>query len=121
MEFHALGLTEAQRGSMQSIVAAAHPEMEELTRKMRANSQQLRDASPDDKSYSQLVARVSQENGALAAKLITHRAKVYADCYALLAPIQKTRLAEVRAQRSHGMGEHGEGHWHHPPLDMPET
>jgi Spy/CpxP family protein refolding chaperone len=111
-EFHALGLTDAQHAQMKSILEAAKPAMQELAQKMRANAKQLRDITPDDKNYGQVAARVSQENGVLAGKLMAQRAKTYADLYALLAPIQKTHLAEIRAKRAQWMEEHQDGKGH---------
>jgi Spy/CpxP family protein refolding chaperone len=98
--FRELGLTDAQRASMQSILEAARPAMKDLHEKLRANFKQLREIAPDDKSYAQLTARVSQENGALTAKMISARSKLYTQCYAVLAPIQKTHLAELQAKHA---------------------
>ena len=139
-EFHALGLTDAQHAQMKSILEAARPAMEDLTQKMRANARQLREITPDDRNYGQVVARVSQDNGVLAGKLLAQRAKTYADLYAVLAPIQKTHLAEIRAKRAKWMDEHpgheghegrDGGHWQHrgpsadaedvPAADSPEA
>jgi periplasmic protein CpxP/Spy len=105
--FHELGLTDAQRSSIKQILVSARPAMKDLREKMRANFKQLRDTSPDDKNFARVAARVSSENGALTGKLLEARAKVYAQCYALLAPIQKTHLAEIQARRAKWMEEHG--------------
>jgi periplasmic protein CpxP/Spy len=98
--FRALGLTDAQRASMKSILEAAKPAMQDLHEKLHANFRLLRETPPDDKTYAQLAARVSLENGALTAKLISARSKLYSQCYAVLAPIQKTHLAELQAKRA---------------------
>ncbi len=98
--FRELGLTDAQRASMKSILEAARPAMKDLHEKLRANFKQLRETAPDDKNYAQLAARVSQENGALTAKMISARSKLYTQCYAVLAPIQKTHLAELQAKHA---------------------
>jgi periplasmic protein CpxP/Spy len=103
--FRKLGLTDAQRASMKSILEAAKPAMKDLHEKLRANFKLLQQTTPDDRNYTQVEAKVSQENGALTAKLITARSKVFAQCYAVLAPIQKTRLAEIRARRAKWMDE----------------
>jgi Spy/CpxP family protein refolding chaperone len=111
-EFHELGLTDAQHAQMKSILETARPATQELTQKIRANAKQLREITPDDKNYAQVVARVSQENGVLSGKLLAQRAKTYADLYALLAPVQKTHLAEIRARRAKWMDEHQDGRGH---------
>jgi Spy/CpxP family protein refolding chaperone len=103
--FRELGLTDAQRASMKSILEAAKPSMKDLHEKLRANFKLLQQTAPDDRNYAQVEAKVSQENGALTTKLITARSKVFAQCYAVLAPIQKTRLAEIRARRAKWMDE----------------
>ena len=98
--FRELGLTDAQRASMQSILEAARPAMTDLHEKLRTNFTLLRETASDDKSYTELAAKVSQEIGALTAKMISARAKVYSQCYAVLAPIQKTHLAELQAKHA---------------------
>jgi periplasmic protein CpxP/Spy len=103
--FRELGLTDAQRASMKSILEAAKPAMKDLHEKLHANFKLLQQTTPDDKNYAQVQAKVSQENGALTAKLITARSKVFAQCYAVLAPVQKTRLAEIRVKRAKWMEE----------------
>jgi Spy/CpxP family protein refolding chaperone len=106
--FHELGLTDAQRASMKSILEAAKPAMQELREKLQGNFRLLRQTSPDDKNYAAVVSRISQENGALTSKLISQRAAIYAKCYAVLAPVQKTHLAELQAKRANWMEEHKE-------------
>ncbi len=106
--FHELGLTDAQRASMKSILEAAKPAMQELREKLQGNFRLLRQTSPDDKNYAAVVSRISQENGALTSKLISQRAAIYAKCYAVLAPVQKTHLAELQAKRANWMEEHQE-------------
>jgi periplasmic protein CpxP/Spy len=98
--FRELGLTDAQRASMKSILDAAKPGMKDLHEKLRANFKLLQQSTPDDKNYAQLEGRISKENGDLTAKLMLARSKIFAQCYAVLEPIQKTRLAEVRAKRA---------------------
>ena len=112
--FHELGLTEKQRSDVRAALEAAQPAIESLREEMRSNAQLLRQTSPDDKSYAQVVARVSRENGELEGRMISARSKLYAQCYALLAPIQKTRLAEVQAQHAKWAGERGEHLREHP-------
>ena len=104
--FHRLGLTDAQRASMKSILQAARPAIKDLHEQMRANFKLLQQTTPDDSNYAQLVARVGQENGALTTQLINARSKVFSQCYALLAPDQKTHLAELQAKRAKWIEEH---------------
>jgi Spy/CpxP family protein refolding chaperone len=106
--FHELGLTEAQRTTMKSILEGAKPALHGLHDQLQANSQLLWQTPPDDKSYAQVVAKVSQENGALLTKLISQHSAVYAKCYAQLAPIQKTRLAELQAEHAKWLEKHKE-------------
>jgi Spy/CpxP family protein refolding chaperone len=106
--FRELGLTDAQRASMKSILEAGKPAMKDLREKLRANFKLLRQTTPDDKNYAQLVAKVSQENGALTAKLISARSKVFSQCYTVLEPVQKTHLAELQAKRAKWTAEREE-------------
>ncbi len=112
--FRELGLTSKQRQDMRGIVEAARPAMRTLRDQLRANEQTLRQTTPDDRNYAAVVAKVSQDNGALTAQLISQRAKVFSQCYALLAPIQKTRLAELQA-------EHAAWREHHPHGEHPQA
>ena len=123
--FRELGLTDAQRAKVKSIVEAARPAMQDLRDQLQANARTLRQTSPDDKNYSQVVAKISQENGALVSKLTTQRSGLYAQCYAQLAPIQKTRLAELLARHEKMLQEHKERMEHmqehmHQHMDGPD-
>jgi protein CpxP len=124
--FRDLGLTEQQRQTMKSIMTTARPGIKSLYEQMQANFKLLRQTSPDDKNYASVLAKISQENGALTTKLISQRAKLYAQFYAQLAPIQKTRLAEIQAMRAKWQEhrkergqEYGQDHehsaWHRGP------
>ena len=104
--FRELGLTDAQRAAMKSILQAARPAIKDLHVQLRANFRLLQQTSPDDGNYAQVLARVGQENGALTTQLISARSKVFSQCYALLAPEQKLHLAELQAQRAKGMEGH---------------
>jgi periplasmic protein CpxP/Spy len=104
--FRRLGLTDAQRASMKSILEAARPAIKDLHEQMRANFKLLQQTTPDDSNYAQVAARVGQENGALTTQLINARSKVFSQCYALLAPDQKSHLAELQAKHAKWMDEH---------------
>ena len=104
--FRGLGLTDAQRASMKSILEAARPAIKDLHEQMRANFKLLLQSTPDDSNYAQVAARVGQENGALTTQLISARTKVFSQCYALLAPDQKIHLAELQAKRAKWMEVH---------------
>lgn len=104
--FRGLGLSDAQRASMKSILEAARPAIKDLHEQMGANFKLLRQTTPDDSNYAQVVARVGQENGALTTQLISARSKVFSQCYALLAPDQKIHFAELQAKRAKWMEGH---------------
>ncbi|MFI4891343.1 MAG: Spy/CpxP family protein refolding chaperone [Steroidobacterales bacterium] len=106
--FRELGLTDQQRADMKSLVEAAGPSLQSLHEQLLANSMRLRQTSPDDKAYASVIAKLSEESGALTARLIKERSVLYAKCYALLAPIQKTRLAELLAKHAKWLEEHKE-------------
>jgi periplasmic protein CpxP/Spy len=116
--FRGLGLTDAQRASMKSILEAARPGIKDLHQQMRANFKLLRQTTPDDGNYAQVVARVGQENGALTTQMINARSKVFSQCYSLLAPDQKIHLAELQAKRAKWMEEHKRSN---DAMDGPET
>ena len=95
----ALDLSDAQRASIQAILAAAKPSIEQLRQQMHANAQPLHDAKPEDPGYAQLVAYVRQLNGPLHDELKAQHAKVYAECFALLDPDQQAQAKKIGTAR----------------------
>ena len=93
-----LGLSDAQKTQIKSIMTAAKPEMQSLHQQMRANMQKLEQTQPSDANYSTIASQVSQTHGSLSAQMMTQRTNVRAQIYKVLTPAQQTQLATLQAQ-----------------------
>lgn len=118
--FRQLGLTDAQKASVKSILQTNGPGMRSLHEQSRANSLKLAGTQPNDPNYAAVVAEVSQANAGLLTQEITLRANVRADLFNVLTPAQQAQLAALQAQMQAKMqarmAEHaGEG----PPPPAP--
>jgi protein CpxP len=93
-----LGLSDAQKTQIKSIMTAAKPEMQSLHQQMRANMQKLQQTQPSDANYSTIASQVSQTHGSLSAQMMTQRTNVRAQIFKVLTPAQQTQLATLQAQ-----------------------
>ena len=73
--YRKLGLTDAQKAQIKTIMQAAGPQMKSLHQQMRANSLKLRQTQPNDPNYSNVVSEVSQANATLHAQIDTQKAQ----------------------------------------------
>jgi len=101
-----LDLSAEQQAAVKSIMANAGPQMKGLHQEIRANSLQLLKTQPNDPNYANVVAQVTQANGALHAQMITQREAVRAQVFKVLTPEQQTQLAALQAQRQARMQAH---------------
>src|ERR1700685_535620 len=93
-----LGLSDAQKAQVKTIMTAARPEMQSLHEQMHANMQKLQQTQPTDANYSTIAAQVSQTHGSLSAQMMTQQANIRAQIYKVLTPAQQTQLATLQAQ-----------------------
>jgi len=93
-----LNLSAEQQASVRSIMANAGPQMKSIRQEMRANSLKLRQTQPNDPNYANVVAQVTQANGALHSQMITQREAVRAQVFKVLTPAQQTQLAALQEQ-----------------------
>jgi len=93
-----LGLSDAQKTQIKSIMTAAKPEMQSLHQQMRTNMQKLQQTQPSDANYSTIASQVSQTHGSLSAQMLTQQANVRAQIFKVLTPAQQTQLATLKAQ-----------------------
>ena len=94
-----LNLTPDQQASVKAIMANAGPEMKSIHQQMRANSLKLQNTQPNDPNYANVVAEVTQANGALHSQMISQQAEVRAQVFKVLTPAQQTQLQALQAQR----------------------
>ncbi len=93
-----LDLTVEQRDQVESIFAQNKPQMREIAETMRGNRDRLATVSPDDAEYSNVVAEVSQSNGALAEQVTLLAASVQSQVWAVLTDEQKAKAEELRQE-----------------------
>jgi Spy/CpxP family protein refolding chaperone len=93
-----LGLSDAQKAQVKTIMTAARPEMQSLHEQMHANMQKLQQTQPTDANYSTIAAQVSETHGSLSAQMMTQQANIRAQIYKVLTPAQQTQLATLQAQ-----------------------
>jgi Spy/CpxP family protein refolding chaperone len=93
-----LNLTAEQQAAVKTIMTNAGPQMKSLHQEMRANSLKLRQTQPNDPDYANVVAQVTQANGALHSQMITQKEAVRAQVFKVLTPAQQTQLAALQAQ-----------------------
>jgi periplasmic protein CpxP/Spy len=93
-----LGLSDAQKTQIKSIMTAAKPEMQSLHQQMRTNMQKLEQTQPSDANYSTIASQVSQTHGSLSAQMMTQQTNVRAQIFKVLTPAQQTQLATLKAQ-----------------------
>ena len=95
-----LGLSDAQKAQVKSIMTAAKPELQSLHQQMRTNMEKLQQTAPTDANYSTIASQVSQTHGSLSAQMLTQQANIRAQIYKVLTPAQQTQLATLQAQRA---------------------
>jgi periplasmic protein CpxP/Spy len=72
--------------------------MKSIHQEMRANMLKLQNTQPNDPNYANVVAEVTQSNGALHSQMISQQADVRAQVFKVLTPAQQTQLATLQAQ-----------------------
>lgn len=102
-----LGLSDAQKQQIKSIMVAAKPQMQSLHEQMRANALKLRQTQPTDPNYTSITSQAGQLHGSLSSEMMTQRAAVRAQVFKVLTPAQQTQLAALEAQVP--AGGHGRG------------
>jgi periplasmic protein CpxP/Spy len=93
-----LNLTAEQQASVKAIMANAGPQMKSIHQEMRANTLKLQSTQPNDPNYANVVAEVTQANGALHSQMISQQADVRAQVFKVLTPAQQTQLAALQVQ-----------------------
>jgi periplasmic protein CpxP/Spy len=104
-----LGLSDAQKAQVKTIMTAARPEMQSLHQQMHANMQKLQQTQPTDANYSTIASQVSQTHGSLSAQMMTQQANIRAQIYKVLTPAQQTQLATLQAQMAAHRQSRGAG------------
>ena len=106
LPFHAVGLTEAQHAQIKQLYQNAKPTMKPLFEQLRQNHQamiQLITSGSFDQAKAQALAGQSSQ---ILSQLAVQHAAIAAQAYQLLTPEQKTKMAQVLAERQQQFEQH---------------
>ncbi len=90
-----LNLTDAQRQSVHSIMAAEHPQMQKMHEQMHTMLQTFETTLPDDPNYATVVAQATTQSQEMAAQMVKHVSDMRTQIYALLTTDQKKQLPGI--------------------------
>lgn len=90
-----LNLTDAQRQSVHSIMAAEHPQMQKMHEQMHTMMQTFETTLPDDPNYAAVVAQATTQSQEMAAQMVKHMSDIRSQVYAVLTADQKKQLPGI--------------------------
>ena len=93
-----LGLTEAQKTEIKSILVAERPVAEPLLRQLAATRKQLRDATRSGSFDEAQVRSLATQQAQTLTELIVTRERVKSKVYNVLTPEQRARAEKMRAR-----------------------
>jgi Spy/CpxP family protein refolding chaperone len=93
-----LGLSDAQKAAIKTIMQTNGPQMKSLHEQMYANSLKLRQTQPNDPNYSNVVSQVTSANAPLHQQMDALHATIRQEIFAKLTPTQQTQLQALEAQ-----------------------
>jgi Spy/CpxP family protein refolding chaperone len=94
-----LGLSDAQKAQIKTIMQSAGPQMKTLHQQMRDNQLKLHQIQPTDPNYDSVVSEVSQANGTLHGQMAVQMAGVRKEIFTkVLTASQQTQLQQLEAQ-----------------------
>jgi Spy/CpxP family protein refolding chaperone len=102
-----LGLTDAQKASIKTIMQTNGPQLRALHEQLRANSLKLQQTQPNDPNYSNVVSQTAAANAAVHQQVDTLQATIRQEIFATLTPTQQTQLQELQAQAEARHAAHG--------------
>jgi Spy/CpxP family protein refolding chaperone len=94
-----LGLSDAQKAQIKTIMQAAGPQLKTIHQQMRDNELKLHQVQPTDPNYDAVVSEVSQANGTLHGQMAVQMAGVRKEIFTkVLNASQQTQLQQLEAQ-----------------------
>jgi Spy/CpxP family protein refolding chaperone len=94
-----LGLSDAQKAQIKTILQSAGPQMKTIHQQMRANEQKLHQIQPTDPNYDSVASEVGQANGTLHGQMAVQMAGVRKEIFTkVLNAAQQTQLQQLEAQ-----------------------
>jgi Spy/CpxP family protein refolding chaperone len=104
-----LGLTDAQKASIKTIMQTSGPQMKALHSQLQSNSLKLRQTQPNDPNYSNVVSQTASANASVHQQLDTLKANIRQEIFAELTPAQQTQLQALEAQMEARRSAHAAG------------
>jgi hypothetical protein len=98
-----LDLSEAQQQDFAALLGLYQPRFMELAKRGEAERKALIAMAPNDASYNEMVARVSQEAGLAAAEAVVLLGELQGTVYALLTSDQQARYLQLRDEQQQRM------------------
>lgn len=93
-----LGLTDAQKTEIKSIISAERPTVEPLVRQLAATRKQLRNVSKDGKFDEAQVRGLASQQAQTITELIVAKERVKSKIYNVLTPEQRTKADKMRTR-----------------------
>lgn len=93
-----LGLTDAQKTEIKSILVAERPQAEPLIRQLIATRKQLRDVSKNGNFDEAQVRSLASQQAQTITELIVTRERVKSKVYNVLTPEQRAQAEKMRAR-----------------------
>lgn len=104
-----LGLTDAQKASIKTIMQTNGPQMKALHEQLQSNSAKLRQTQPNDPNYSNVVSQTASANASVHQQMDTLKATIRQEIFAKLTPAQQTQLQALEAQMAERRAAHAGG------------
>jgi len=104
-----LGLTDAQKASIKTIMQTNGPQLKALHEQLETNSAKLRETQPNDPNYSNVVSQTASANASVHQQLDTLKATVRQEIFEKLTPAQQTELQTLEAQMAARRAAHAGG------------
>jgi Spy/CpxP family protein refolding chaperone len=108
-----LGLTDAQKASIKTIMQTNGPQLKSLHEQLQSNSAKLEQTQPNDPNYSNVVSQTASANASVHQQIDTLKATIRQEIFATLTPAQQTQLQTLQAQMAARRAAHGA--WAPPP------
>jgi periplasmic protein CpxP/Spy len=104
-----LGLTDAQKASIKTIMQSNGPQMKALHQQMQANSLKLQQTQPSDPNYGNVVSQTASANATVHQQMDTLKGTIRQEIFAKLTPAQQTQLQTLEAQMAARRAAHAAG------------
>ena len=105
----ALNLTPEQQAQIKNIMQAEKPKMQPLMEQLRADEQQIREATKTTPFDEAKVSSLATGEAQVRAQMIVERARMQSQIYQLLTPEQRSKAEAMHQQSAGHMHRHKSG------------